>query len=105
MKNLGSPVVSVLDYYVRSHWFKSPPEGQIFVSRFLLHLRQLAHSLMMITPTGGNLEGAAGTVFKHFRCRDGPWLPPPIFRISEILAMIINVHSVCTVLFAGLRGV
>src|SRR6218665_1552582 len=43
-------VVSLLDCQLRGQGYKSPPE-QIYVSRFLLHLRPLANSAMTSTPT------------------------------------------------------
>src|SRR6218665_840334 len=54
---------------------------------------------------GGALERTAGDGFPHkYEVGNGPCLRPLVYWISEILSIIINVHSVPTVLFTGLRG-
>src|SRR6218665_1414124 len=54
---------------------------------------------------GGDLERTAGDGFPHkYEVGNSPCLRPLVYWISEILSIIINVHSVPTVLFTGLRG-
>ena len=53
---------------------------------------------------GGAIGGTAEDDPPKFEVRTVRAFVPPIFWIYEIVVIIINVHSVQTVLFTGLRG-